>query len=99
MSFQIQVNGRTYYFTGPVRPSKLPESSGVYMIMGAGGQPVYIGESGDMRERVTGPHERKPCWTRHGTGQSIRYTLISNWQVRKKVEARAIEKWDPVCNR
>ena len=99
MAFMIQVDGKHYYFHEPVSPTSLPQGSGVYMVMGAGGRPVYIGESGNMRERVTGPHGRKSCWTRHGRGQSVRYTLIPNWKIRKKVEGRAIKKWDPLCNR
>jgi excinuclease UvrABC nuclease subunit len=98
MSFQIQVDGRTYYFQGPVTPQSLPEKSGVYMVMGDGGHPVYIGEAKDIRQRVTRDHEKERCWKRHGSGESIRYVLIPNAHVRVKVEVRAIEKWQPVCN-
>jgi hypothetical protein len=98
LSFQIQVDGITYYFQGPVTPENLPEKSGVYMVMGDGGHPVYIGESANIRQRVTGGHEKEGCWKRHGSGQSIRYVLIPNAHVRVEVQDRAIEKWHPVCN-
>jgi len=99
MAFEIVVDDHDYYFGGPVRPHELPKASGVYMVMGDGGRPVYIGEAGNIHARVTGGHEKERCWKQHGSGQSIRYVLIPHWQVRKKVERRAIEKWNPICNR
>ncbi len=99
MAFSIVVDYTTYTFTGPVRPADLPSRSGCYMVMGSGGSPVYIGESANIHGRVNGNHERKPCWKRNGSGQSIRYCLIPNAATRLKVETAAIRKWQPTCNR
>ena len=98
MSFSITVDGILHNFTGPVSRENVPSASGVYMVMGTGGVPVYIGEAGDMNERVTNTHHKEGCWKLHGTGNSIRYAKVANHVTRGKVEQRAIEKWDPVCN-
>lgn len=99
VTLQIMVEGKKYTFQGPRSPSQLPKKSGVYMVMGNGGQPVYVGEASNMHDRVVNGHERKTCWQQHGTGQRIRYVPIPHASVRKKVEARAISKWKPTCNK
>ena len=71
MSFEIVVDGQKHRFRGPVGPRDLLEASGVYMVMGNGGHPVYIGEAGNIRARVTGGHEKERCWKQHGSGQSF----------------------------
>jgi hypothetical protein len=69
------------------------------MVMGIGGVPIYIGESANIYDRVNKQHHRERCWRRHGTGESIRYTLVPHHAKRKEVEQRSIDKWDPVCNK
>ena len=99
MSFQIQVNRKRYNFVGPYSRAQLPTGSGVYMVMGKGGVPIYIGESRNIHQRVTGGHERERCWAKYGTGNSIRCVMIPNRHARVSVEQAAIRKWSPVCNR
>jgi hypothetical protein len=69
------------------------------MVMGSGGIPVYIGESANIWERVNNHHHRERSWKYYGSGNSVRYVLIPNASLRKKVEQAAIDKWNPPSNR
>ena len=88
-------------WSGPVQ--KKPDGSSV--ISNKDAKLLYIGESGDIRDRVTG-HNKWPCWRRERQRQSdsivFTYVLLPTAEVneswRKAVENCLIATHRPPCN-
>ena len=90
--------------------SGLPDKSGIYGVYAATydssaktvslNRLVYIGESGDVRDRVQN-HEKWPKWRRElKTGEILCFNMapISPQEDRERAEAAMIFKHKPPCN-
>ena len=60
--------------------------------------PIYIGESGDLKDRLSG-HDKLDCVNRHGGTHIHAHTSPGGQAVRRVEEADLIAKWDPPCNK
>ncbi len=101
-------------FTGPHFLSGCPtgNSSGLYAIMikpDPNTKPdtytlIYIGETSNFENRLTGSHHRYDCWKRQaGSEDKIFYGLhimdSSTEQQRLNLETSLIQQYDPICNK
>ena len=59
--------------------------------------PLYIGESGDLADRLPG-HEKWPCANSHGVTHVCSHTNNSGESVRRQEEVDLIAEWQPPCN-
>jgi hypothetical protein len=99
-------------FTQPMRfPSMLiPPLPGLYAILvkdnglfGSLMRPVYIGESEDLKKRLTVAHEKCDDWKREAAGRELYYALhtpvgMLNDQQRRAAERDLIDRLQPPCN-
>ncbi len=61
---------------------------------------IYIGEAGDMGERVCRSHEKYQSWVRSAGGSLlfVAFHAIVNETERRAAERRLIEHYRPECN-
>lgn len=61
---------------------------------------IYIGEAGDMGERVCRNHEKYQSWTRAAGGGSlfVAFHAMAYEAARKVAETRLIRHYSPECN-
>lgn len=76
------------------RKKLLPNSPGVYFVMGADGSVLYIGRANSMLRRWRGKHAG------HGFDQakSIRWLTVSDFRVLPEIEVAAIRRFKPLLN-
>ena len=74
----------------------LREKPGIYFLCGRNGQPLYIGQSGNILERITN-HGQK-CWYKQGV-KGVRYIEISDENLRKELEPMLIYLFNPPFNK
>jgi hypothetical protein len=95
-------SGRTYtYWIAPISASF--KAQGGNYIFAKQTQPhvwtpVYIGQTGDLNDRLASTHERMQCILADGATH-IHTHLQGNAQPRIDEETDLIRKWDPPCNR
>ena len=104
----IMMNIGNYEFSEPylLEENNLLNIACIYAVLYktiGGFQLVYIGESGQVANRLSN-HERYSCWRTHSSGNlyvaifitpSIRYSEDQ----RRTLERELIDRYDPVCNR
>ena len=77
--------------------SSLKDISGVYVILGQNNELIYVGESGEVKNRIEVNHKKKTCWISHRFKMlGVHYT---NEYSRKKIEKEIIQKHRPPCNK
>jgi excinuclease UvrABC nuclease subunit len=87
----------------------IPPIQGVYalMVQDSGWtprklRPIYIGESADLKKRLTPQHEKYDHWKREAAGLALYYayhmTIGATEKQRKDMEAELIGQYNPPCN-
>jgi hypothetical protein len=106
----IRFNNRI--FTEPARFSLAPPpvSSGIYAILAPDTacrprpfRAIYLGESGNFSQRVTGDHERFNDWAAEAGGAANLYVAFCSTPLLKEQQRRWIEydlvaRYRPACN-
>ncbi len=60
---------------------------------------VYIGETGDLNDRLNvKPHEKEPCTRENGATHIHTHTNPNGEDVRRAEETDLIERFNPPCN-
>lgn len=97
-------------FAGPTPLALAPKYNwgGLYaiMVLDVSGTPrpyrvIYIGESGDMAQRVGTSHEKFASWVRVAGSASrlhVAFHTIANQAERRAAESRLIAYYKPECN-
>jgi excinuclease UvrABC nuclease subunit len=94
----------TFQFTEPSAMTALRNLPGVYMILdrrGSGWSVVDVGESEDVRNRVSN-HDRAACWRVNSTGGlafAAYYMVGSTEQYRRSVEKEIRDHYNPPCGK
>ncbi len=60
-------------------------------------RPLYIGESGDLGDRLTSNHEKLPCVLRNGGTHICTHTTSGGEKARLAEETDLKNKWGQVC--
>lgn len=93
-----------YTFEGPYsNTGDLKSLSGVYAILGRSTayenwSTVDIGESGDVRDRVTN-HDRKGCWNRQGFSSLQVAANYCGEAERMRIEKELRDQLNPLCGK
>lgn len=98
-------SGKTYkyWFLGTtlaVVPSEIKHTAGNYMFVkrsGSGWLPVYIGQTGSLRNRIP-DHPELPCAKRNSGTRIMSHTTSNAEQLRRKEESDLIANYSPPCN-
>ena len=95
-------SGKTYryWFASEITNPSMKEVAGNYMFVKetvSGWVPVYIGETGNLNDRLTN-HPELSCVKRNGGTHLMAHTTPGGKDERTDEEADLIEKWDPPCN-
>lgn len=96
----IQVGN--YHAEGPFsNTASLQARSGVYVILGRLHQAtnwnvVDVGESGDLRERVTN-HDRTMCWRGQGHSELAVAAIYADQPNRMQIERELRLEYNPPC--
>ena len=89
-------------FVGPhLNTDYLRAQSGVYAILGQRAsspswEVVDIGESGEVRQRVT-THDRRPCWERQGYARLSVAAFYCDERTRIAIESSLRAQYKPPC--
>jgi hypothetical protein len=61
---------------------------------------IYVGETGNLAERVCRSHEKYPSWVRAAGGRQlfVAFHAIENSLLRRAAEQRLIGHYRPACN-
>ena len=63
-------------------------------------EPVYIGETGDLNDRLNvKPHEKMPCIQGNSATHIHTHTNDKGEKARRAEETDLIERWDTPCNK
>ena len=63
-------------------------------------EPVYIGETGDLNDRLNvKPHEKMPCIQENGATHIHTHVSPNEEVTRKAEETDLIERWNTPCNK
>ena len=90
----------TYWFASEMENPSMKSEAGNYMFVkeaSNGWIPVYIGETGDLDERLTN-HPELPCVGRNGGSHLMAHTTAGGQATRRAEEADLIAHWNPPCN-
>ena len=60
--------------------------------------PIYIGQTGNLNERITANHEKAGCIDRNGATHIHVHTTPAGEKARLAEEKDLILFWQPVCN-
>jgi len=60
--------------------------------------PIYVGETDNLRERLTESHEKMECVNRYGGTHIHTHVSSDSQKERCKEESDIIDKWNPPCN-
>lgn len=75
------------------------ECEGIYAVTDAREDVKYIGQTGNVQERLQG-HERAACWKSLGGDRYFFRPMRGVEETeRRRVEGTLIQKYDPPCNR
>ena len=64
-----------------------------------GWQPIYIGETGSLKDRITTSHEKYPCAVANGSTHVHAHASSANQAIRRQEETDLLNRFDPPCNR
>ena len=90
----------TYWFSSEIENPSMKSESGNYMFVkkiSDGWIPVYIGETGDLDERLTN-HPELPCVRKNGGSHLMAHMTPAGQAARKAEESDLIAFWNPPCN-
>ena len=59
---------------------------------------IYIGETGSLRDRLSGDHENYPCGKRHGMTHIHAHTSSKVRTDRLAEEKNLVQRYNPPCN-
>ena len=93
------VSGKQYPFGAYPRTSSWNSVAGVYVILRdtAGGTVLYVGETEDLKQRLSN-HHRQACFDRNNWTHLAFLGEGSETQ-RLQIERDLMDKYQPVCNR
>ena len=92
----------------PYNTTDVPSFAGLYAIMvyDATWRPlpyrlIYVGEAGNLAERVCSSHEKYPSWVRAASGGQLfaAFHAVVRESARKTAERQLIEHYGPECNK
>ena len=90
----------TYWFASEMENPSMKNESGNYMFVkevSDGWIPVYIGETGNLDERLTN-HPELPCVRSNNGTRLMAHTTPAGQAARKAEESDLIARWNPPCN-
>lgn len=94
-------SGKSYtYYVYPRGATFTPGQPGNYIhakVVNGYWQPVYIGQTGDLNERLRN-HEQQNGVDRNGATHLHVHTNSTDEKVRRVEEKDLIVKWKPICN-
>ena len=76
---------------------KLRKKPGIYFLCARNEQPLYVGQSSNILERITN-HRSQKCWYNEGV-KVVRYIEIPDEKLRKRLEAVLIYLFNPPFNK
>ena len=84
----------------PHDPEEMPREPGVYVFYDISERPIYIGESGNIRNRIRGSHVEK-FWYRRPIVEKASYVCVADEHLRRQLEDTLIKflKSNAVINR
>ena len=89
-------NFLNYSFKGPFQlRTEFNEVAGVYIITTLGNKVVDVGETDNLKERISS-HDRKPCWTRN-MGCMLWFYGERRSEERLTIEKNIRDSYNPVC--
>ena len=62
-------------------------------------EPVYIGETSSLKDRITTSHEKYPCVFSHGFTHVHAHGSNSSQVIRRQEETDLLNRFNPPCNR
>ena len=93
-------NTYRYWFVYSMENPSLKRVGGNYMFVArnaAGWYPVYIGQTGDLSERLAN-HPELPCVKRHSGTHLMAHETRAGRNARLAEESDLISYWNPPCN-
>ena len=93
-------NTYRYWFMSEMKKPSIEAAAGNYMFVkeqADGWVPIYIGETGNLGERLTN-HPELPCVKRNGGTHLMAHTTPGGKDKRTDEEADLIDYWSPPCN-
>lgn len=89
-----------YFFVDLKKPIKAAAANYAFVKRLANGnfQPLYFGETGDAKQRLTSPHEKWEAAKRAGVTHVMGHATQGGEEVRCAEERDLIERWQPVLN-
>lgn len=100
VSWQGQ-SGFNYQFEILAPNGAISKIAGLYIFAQSGPQgwrAIYIGQAGDLNDRLTNAHEKMPCIKENGATHLHLAVAPDDEEVRKQQETDLIARWQPVCN-
>jgi hypothetical protein len=95
-------SGKKYpYYVYPIGTSFKPISGNYIFAKPAASNtwdPLYVGETDNLEQRLTPNHEKMPCVKRYGGTHVHVHNGSHDKATRRDEEADIREKWEPPCN-
>ena len=94
------VSGKTYKYWVHSIDTTFKSVSGNYIFAREspeGWYALYIGETGDLSDRLTTSHEKWDCAVHNGMTHIHAPTSSTSQSDRRDEESDLIERWNPVC--